>query len=150
MSTRVFSIAPFEYLHVLNKNDNTKRLICGPKNFALEDHEEIVSNIPEKMIVIPNLHYVEVKDPIEKDKEGNIVRDRFGLAKYRWNIIEVRTREKFSEPFALYPEEKLNKSLNNTKTRIASLVVTFAFAFHLSVVYYEINHLTVTNLTPSE
>lgn len=110
MSTRVFSIAPFEYLHVLNKNGNTKRLICGPKNFALEDHEEIVSNIPEKMIVIPNLHYVEVKDPIEKDKEGNIVRDRFGLAKYRWNIIEVRTREKFSEPFALYPEEKLNKS----------------------------------------
>jgi len=108
MSTRVYSIAPFQYLHVLNKNNNTKRLICGPKNFALEDHEEIVSKIPEKMIVIPNLHYIIVKDPIEKDKNGKIVTDRFGLDKYRWNILETRTREDYSEPFALHPEEKLH------------------------------------------
>ena len=73
MSTKVFSIAPFQYLHVLNKNDNTKRLICGPINFAIEDHEEIVSKVPEKMIIIPNLHYVSIRDPIEKDKDGNIL-----------------------------------------------------------------------------
>lgn len=110
MSTRVVSIAPFEYIHVLNKNDNTKRLVVGPRNFALEDHEEIVSKVCEKMVIIPNLHYVEIKDPIEKDSEGNIVKDRFGLPKYKWSIIEVRTRDKYSQPFALYPEEKLNKS----------------------------------------
>jgi major vault protein len=108
MSTKVFSIAPFQYLHVLNKNDNTKRLICGPINFAIEDHEEIVSKVPEKMIIIPNLHYVSIRDPIEKDKDGNILKDRFGLNKYRWNMVEIRTRENYSEPFPLYPEEKLH------------------------------------------
>lgn len=109
MSTRVYSIAPFEYLHVLNKNTNTKRLICGPKNFALEDHEEIVSKIPEKMTIIPNLNYVEIKDPVSRDKDGNIALDRFGLPKYQWSIIEVRTRDTHPEPFALLPEEKLHR-----------------------------------------
>lgn len=110
MSGRVFSIAPFEYIHVLNKNDNTKRLVKGPKNFALEDHEAIVSQDAEKMIIIPNLHYVEIRDPVEKDKDGQIVRDRLGLPKYKWSNIEVRTRLTYPEPFALFPEEKLNKT----------------------------------------
>jgi major vault protein len=110
MSHRVNSIAPFEYIHVLNKNENIKRLVKGPVNFALEDHEEIVSNIPEKMIIIPNLHYVQIKDPIEREKDGQIAYDKFKLPKYRWGVIETRTRNNFPEPFALYPEEKLYKS----------------------------------------
>jgi major vault protein len=107
MSKRVNAIAPFEYIHVLNKNENVKRLVKGPVNFALEDHEEIVSNIPERMIVIPNLHYVSIRDPVTRDKDGKIVLDKYNLPKYRWGAIEIRTRTNFPEPFVLYPEEKL-------------------------------------------
>jgi major vault protein len=95
----------------MNNNDNTKRLVCGPKNFGLEDHEELEFG-PSSFIFIPNLHYVEIQNPIVLKKDGSVALGRFGLAMYQWNKIEVRTRNGFSEPFPLYPEEKLidNKS----------------------------------------
>jgi len=106
MANKVTNIAPFEYIHVLNKNTNTTSLVCGPQNFAIQDNEKIVSNVCEKMIIIPNLHYVIITNPVLRNEEGNVVSKNGGTA-YRFQNSEVRTREKFPNPFPLYPNERL-------------------------------------------
>ncbi len=108
MSRKVISIPPFEYIHVLNKNTNITSLVIGPKNFALEDHEDIVSKVCEKMIIIPNLHFVQIQDPVELDQDGlPVFYPNTKLLKQNWSKVETRTREKFKAPFPLYPGEKL-------------------------------------------
>lgn len=108
MSKKVISILPFEYVHVLNKNSNRTSLIVGPKNIALEDHEEIVSKICEKMIIIPNLNYVQISDPVIFDENGEPKTDpQTNLLLQSWSNVETRTREKYKQPFPLYPGEKL-------------------------------------------
>ncbi len=110
MSKKVIHIPPFEYIHVLDKNTNKKRLIVGPLNFALQDNEEIVSKTCEKMIIIPNLHYVAISNPVIRDKDGNIEKTKDGLTRYRFQNTEIRTRDKYPMPFPLYPREKLEEA----------------------------------------
>lgn len=105
----VISLEPLQYVHVLNKNTNKKRLVTGPLNLALEDHEKIVSNGILHFIIIPNLHYCVIKNPVEVNDKGEILKDAFGLPKYKWDLEQVRTRNTHKQPFPLYPEEIIAK-----------------------------------------
>ena len=106
MSNKVTNIAPFEYIHVLNKNTNITNLVCGPMNFAIQDNEKITSGVCEKMVIIPNLHYVIISNPVMREKDGTVI-CKGGNPRYRFQNYEIRTRDQFPNPFPLYPNEKL-------------------------------------------
>ncbi len=107
MSKQVISIPPFHYIHILNKNDNKIRLEEGPKNLPLKEDEQFLSEQPLEMIVIPNLHYVRILNPVLRDEKNSVIFDKLGLPKYRWSKTEYRTRQDFPNPFPLYSEEIL-------------------------------------------
>mmetsp|Transcript_37203 Transcript_37203/g.38582 ORF Transcript_37203/g.38582 Transcript_37203/m.38582 type:complete len:821 (-) Transcript_37203:51-2513(-) len=106
--SKLYNIKPFQYIHILDKNYNKRRLQEGPINFPLQDHELVVDEKIHEMIVIPNLWQVSITNPIERDSEGKIVLDKYSNPKNRWGISEVRTRDKWSKPFPLYPGEILS------------------------------------------
>jgi len=111
MSKQVISIPPFHYVHILNKNDNKIRLEEGPKNLPLKEDEELLTESPLQMLVIPNLCYIQILNPVLRDENKSVVFDKTGLSKYRWSKTEYRTREDFQAPFPLYYEEiVLNKN----------------------------------------
>lgn len=106
MSKQVISIPPFHYIHILNKNDNKIRLEEGPKNLPLKEDEELLTENPLEMLVIPNLHYIQIINPVLRDENKRVVFDKHtSLSKYRWSKIEYRTREDFKDPFPLHYEE---------------------------------------------
>jgi len=107
MSKQVISIPPFHYVHILNKNDNKIRLEEGPKNLPLKEDEQLLTENPMKMLIIPNLHYVKIRNPVIRDENKIVVYDKMGLPRYRWSKIEYRTRDEFPEPFPLHYEEKI-------------------------------------------
>lgn len=103
--SKIYNIKPFQYVHILDKNKNIMRLLEGPVNYAIEDHEVIVGEEIKDMIVIPNLYRVIITNPVERDEKGAIIKDTFGHPKNKWGYTEIRTREKWSRPFPLYPNE---------------------------------------------
>ena len=117
MSIQVISIPPFNYVHILNKNDNKIRLEEGPKNLPLKEDEELLTVTPLEMIVIPNLHFLKVVNPVIRDENKKVVFDKSGLPKYRWSKVEYRTRDNFSDPFPLYNEEVVQNT-NNEKVNL--------------------------------
>lgn len=107
MSKQVVSIPPFHYVHILNKNDNKIRLEEGPKNLPLKEDEQLLTEIPLEMLVIQNLYFVKIMNPVVRDEKGKVVFDKQGLPKYNWSKIEYRTRNQYPDPFPLYYEEKV-------------------------------------------
>ena len=105
MSKQVISIPPFHYVHILNKNDNKIRLEEGPKNLPLKEDEELLTANPLEMLVIPNLHYIQILNPVLRKENKTVVFEKTGLSKYCWSKTEYRTREDFPDPFPLYYEE---------------------------------------------
>lgn len=103
----IYNIKPFQYVHILDKNQNKRRLLEGPVNYAVQDHEVVIENKINEMITIPNLFQVTITNPVERDENG-IVLDKFGNPKNRWGIKEVRTRESYNRPFPLYPYEEIS------------------------------------------
>ena len=105
--SKVYNLKPFQYIHILDKNQNKKRLIEGPTNYAVQDHEIVINDKIENMMIIPNLNYMLIKNPIARDEKNDIVLDKFALPKNKWGTTEIRTRDKWSTPFPLYPGEQL-------------------------------------------
>ena len=52
------------------------------------------------MIIIPPVHYACIQNPIKRDKDGNLVKDRYGQVELRHGEQEIRLAQ---EPFALLP-----------------------------------------------
>ena len=107
--TSIYNIKPFQYIHILDKNLNNKRLLEGPINYAVQDHELVVDSKIFDMIIIPNLYQVKILNPVVRE-EGKIALDKYGNPKNKWGCFEVRTREKFNDPFPLYPGETVSES----------------------------------------
>lgn len=126
----VISIAPYEYIHVLDTNSNVTSVICGPSRYTRQDHERLVCG-PSSMIKIPPRHYTTIGNPVVLGEDGNPQRDEYGNYKLRHGDIEVRTSNSSADPFPLYPgeivEETITKLLVVEKNQALRLRATRDF-----------------------
>jgi len=90
MTESVIRIGPFHYIHVLNTNTNITEVIEGPKTFVRKAHEVVVKG-PDKMIQLPPLHFCNIKNPVVRDKAGNLEMDPFDMPLVRFGDEEIRT-----------------------------------------------------------
>lgn len=91
---------------MLDTNTNVTRVICGPKTYTKQDHEQLVLG-PEPMTVVPPRHYCIVSNPVVVGEDGEPERDQYGQFRLRFGDAEVRTVDVYPEPFPLYPGETL-------------------------------------------
>jgi len=110
MSNSVFRIPPYNYIHVLDLNENITRLEIGPKTFVKQDNEKVCYG-PEKMITIPPRNYCVIENPVLK-QEGKVIFDKCGEAKLVFADLEIRFSQ---EPFPLYPGEVLKQNVTPLK-----------------------------------
>ena len=67
-------LAPFQYIHVMDKNRNVTRIEEGPKNFVKLDQEDIVTGTePLDFIVLKPYTYALINDPAIRKKDERIV-----------------------------------------------------------------------------
>ena len=106
MSNDQIRIPPYYYIHVQDRNNNILRLEKGPKNFTKQDHEVIpTGKNPVPYIFLQPYHYCLIRDPVIRDKDKNLVYDKYGQIKIAIGESEVRTQLDYPEPFPLYPGE---------------------------------------------
>ncbi len=90
--------------------DERGRIVEGPQNFVLQDHEQIVTGEePQNYIILRPYTYAHINDPVIRDKSGKLVYDEHGQVKIRFGEQEIRTDSQYREPFPLYPGESLKK-----------------------------------------
>lgn len=105
-SIAVIRIPPFEYIHVLDTNTNVTAVLTGPKTYTRQDHERVTKG-PDAMICVPPRHYCVISDPVQRDADGNVLKNEFGIVKLRYGDAEVRLSDKYPDPFPLFPGEAL-------------------------------------------
>jgi major vault protein len=64
---------------------------------------------PQKMIMLNPLTYIEINNPVTRNKDGELVYDKYGQVKLRHGDSEIRTVMDCTEPFPLYPGESVSK-----------------------------------------
>lgn len=101
---RVIRLAPYKYVYVLDTNSNVSRVLAGPLTYTRQEHENVLTGVQD-MIVLPAQHYVEVRNPVVRTAEGEVVHDQFNQAKLQHGEFEFRIHDKFPDPFVLYPGE---------------------------------------------
>ncbi|CAF3822938.1 unnamed protein product [Rotaria magnacalcarata] len=104
----VYRIPPCHYIHVLDQNTNVTRLEVGPKTFIKQDNETVTMG-PEKMIIIPLLHYCIVESPVVRSKDGEVEFDQNGQVKLAHADFEIHLSRPDQTPFPLYPGEILRQ-----------------------------------------
>lgn len=75
---------------------------------VLRDHEKVVVG-PAKMIHNPPRNYCIIKNPAVRDEKGQVVMTAFGEPKVKFGETEIRTHEKWQEPFPLQIYEILEQ-----------------------------------------
>eukprot|EP01127_Copromyxa_protea_P017170 TRINITY_DN51_c0_g2_i1.p1 TRINITY_DN51_c0_g2~~TRINITY_DN51_c0_g2_i1.p1 ORF type:complete len:835 (-),score=236.11 TRINITY_DN51_c0_g2_i1:38-2521(-) len=103
MADQVIRLKPYQYIHVLDNNTNVTSVIVGPKTLTVADHQTIVVQ-PTQMVIIPPRHYCIISNPVVRNEDGTVITDKFGQVKLRHGDEEVRTSQL---PFPLYPGEAL-------------------------------------------
>ncbi len=79
MSTELIRIPPYHYIHVQDRNINVTRLEQGPQTYIKKDHEIIMSGKgPVPFVILPNLHYCTIEDPVLKNDKGEVKYDKHG------------------------------------------------------------------------
>lgn len=107
---RVINMLPYEYIHVKDNNTSIISVITGPKSYIIQEHEELMFNNPMKMVTIPPMCFAKVKNPVIKDKKGDVILDKNGQAKLMDSEIEFRLSQDYPDPFYLhYGEELIGK-----------------------------------------
>ena len=67
------------------------RVEVGPQTFIRQDHEEIVTGSdPQRMISLPHRHYCEIENPVVRNQDGTLVKDKFGQFSVQFGEIEIR------------------------------------------------------------
>jgi len=114
-SNQVIRIRPFQYIHILDTNTNTVRVITGPLKYTCKEHEVIATG-PEAMIIIPPRHYIVIDNPViftkvlnNTNKMENVPLDQNGQVLLKYGDQEIRFEQ---EPFPLYPGEQMNGSMS--------------------------------------
>lgn len=123
---RVIRLAPYKYVHVLDTNSNVSRVLAGPLTYTRQEHEHVLTGVQD-MIVLPAQHYVEIRNPVVRTAEGEIVHDQFNQAKLQHGEFEFRIHDKFPDPFPLYPGEVQVEGIERLR------VVPVDAALHLRV-----------------
>lgn len=108
VSDAIFRIPPNKYIHVLDNNENIRRIVEGPITFVKKEHEIVIKG-PEDMIVLPPGNYCIITNPVERDEEGKPKLNKYGEYQIMQGRQEIRQSENFPEPFPLYPGEELEK-----------------------------------------
>jgi major vault protein len=89
----------------LDNNTNVTRVEVGPRTFTRQEHEEVVFG-PEVMVMVPPRHYCIVQNPVQRDAQGNLLREEASpQLKLKHGDEEIRFAQ---DPFPLYPGEKLS------------------------------------------
>jgi len=110
----IYRIPPYYYLHVLDQNANVTRIVEGPLTFIRQDNEKVVFG-PEKMVTVPPRHYCIIENPVQRDKDGNVVFDEIKSGKEVARQVKLRHADQeirlSRDPFPLYPGEVLKKDV---------------------------------------
>lgn len=113
MAQNLIKIPPYEYIHVLDSNENFTRTVSGPTTFVLKDHETITSGKGTKqMVKLSPYSFCEVKNPAIWDEQGHLVIDKNKQVKVNLGDSEYRYYQDWSEPFPLQPQEILVRQSN--------------------------------------
>jgi Major Vault Protein repeat domain len=67
------------------------RIEIGPCNFIKQENEQIIKQ-PTDMIKLPPNHYCIIKNPIVRDEDGEIVRNKDFLSMIRLRVSSERAR----------------------------------------------------------
>jgi len=100
----VISIAPYQYIHILDSNTNVTRVVTGPQRYTRNGSETIVAG-PLEMIKVPPRRYVLILNPHSRDEKGQAEFDEFGQTLLRHGDSEYRMADEWPAPFPLYPGE---------------------------------------------
>jgi major vault protein len=103
--SKVINIAPYEYIWVKDINLSTINVVCGPKNYILQEHEELVGEVPMKMIILPPMHYICVRNPVVIEN-GLPVKDKDGQIRVSHAEIQYRFHDDYKQPFFFYYGEE--------------------------------------------
>eukprot|EP01015_Nassula_variabilis_P025331 TRINITY_DN493_c0_g1_i9.p1 TRINITY_DN493_c0_g1~~TRINITY_DN493_c0_g1_i9.p1 ORF type:complete len:718 (+),score=194.36 TRINITY_DN493_c0_g1_i9:218-2371(+) len=116
MSTsNLVRIPPFTYIHILDNNSTITRIEIGPATYVKKENETIVLG-PKQMIRLKPRTYCIIQDPIVfvdgkpaiiEFSDPNEPSKKLKTYKNRFGDREIRTAEKWQDPFPLYPGEIL-------------------------------------------
>lgn len=106
----IVHLEPFQYAHIKDKLENIIFCIEGPLTYVLKSYEEVVLKETEMIKLGPN-SYIRVLNPVLRDEDGNVIYEELHgshskLAKLKFGDEEIRSSDKFPEPFPFYPGEK--------------------------------------------
>lgn len=108
--TELIRIPPYHYIHVQDRNLNVTRLEKGPQTYIKKDHEIIMTGKnPIPYVILPNLHYCIIEDPVLRDDKNELKFDKHGQVRVNIGDSEIRTSIEYKNPFPLYFGEKLGK-----------------------------------------
>src|SRR4051812_31157266 len=103
MSETVIRLKPLEYVHIVDSNTSVTRLLVGPTTYTVPQHETLVHKGGARpFIAVPPQHYVTIENPVVRNKDGELVKDRHGQTQTALGEKEIRFAQ---EPFPLYPGE---------------------------------------------
>ncbi len=111
LTNKVIRLKPQQFIHILDNNIGVTRLEIGPQTITLQEHERLVLDA-KQMLIIPPRHYCVITNPIIRDEQGNPLADKYGQIKLHYGDMEIRFEQ---EPFPLYPGEKLIGSVNRLR-----------------------------------
>ena len=103
---KIISIAPYEYIYIKNNNTSVIDVVKGPKNYAVQEHEEYVDNKIHKMITIPPMHFAKILNPVVIGENGEPLKDKDGQIKLNHSEIQFRLQSDYKTPFFLYHGEQ--------------------------------------------
>jgi len=104
---KTVSLAPYEYIHIKDKNENVTRVVEGPITYVPLEHEFVCHKAPQKMLSLSKREYVIVKNPVMRGADHSIIKDKYGQAKNQHGELEYRFSSAYAEPFPLHPSEVL-------------------------------------------
>ncbi len=107
LNASVVRIPPYEYVHVLDNNTNTTKVLCGPMTFTRQEHQRFIA-APQTMIQIPPRHFARIENPVQRDSKGDPVVDSYGQFKLKFGETEIRMPSQYPDPFPLYPGEVMS------------------------------------------
>merc|ERR1712183_158910 len=98
---KTVSLAPYEYIHIKDRNENVTRVVEGPITYVPLEHELVCHNKPQKMLSLSKREYVIVKNPVMRGADGSIVKDKYGQVKNQHGELEYRFKSAYPEPFPI-------------------------------------------------
>ena len=111
----VVNLSPYSFCWIQDMNTSVTRLLSGPIRYTKKDNE-IVTRGLTKMVNLPPESYVSIENPVIRNEQNEPIYDEFNQVKLNHGDIEIRCSRNWTEPFPLYPGEKIKEAI--TKLRV--------------------------------